>query len=145
MVLEAPGRAAGPHPGRLRRGRGAGRPTIGFVRPRVEEEPEPIVVPDEPDEPDEPEVEPEAVATSGTTLVPAVPANVEREYEYRVEVVTNAQVLDGKTLPNLLSEASHDEWHLVEIIDAGDKKAVLLRKRKESKPQRRPVGFMLGS
>ena len=110
----------------------------------MEEEPEPIVVPDEPDEPDEPEIEPEPVA-SGTTLIPAVTTAVEREYEYRVEVVTNAQVLDGKTLPDLLSQASHDEWHLVEIIDAGDQKAVLLRKRKESKPQRRPVGFMLGS
>ncbi len=106
------------------------------------EEPEPIEVPDDPDEPD---VEPEPVATGGQTLVPAVPGPAEREYEYRVEVVTLEQVLDGKTLPELLSQASHDEWHLVEIIDGGDRKAILLRKRKESKPQRRPVGFALTS
>ncbi len=112
---------------------------------RFEEEPEPIIVP-EPDEPDEPEPEVEPVAAGGqAALIPAVAAPVERDYDYRIEVVTNSQILDGKTLPDLLGKASHEEWHLVEIIDAGEQKAVLLRKRKESKPDRRPVGFVVRS
>ena len=111
------------------------------MRTRSEEEPDPIEVPDDPEEP---EVEPEPVARNGPAMVPAVPAAVEREYEYKVEVITLQQVVDGKTLPDLLSKASHDDWHLVEIVDAGEKKAILLRKRKESKPDRRPVGFSLG-
>ncbi len=106
----------------------------------MEEEPEPIIVPAEPDEePDEPEAEPAAAAATGT-LVPRVEAAVEREYEYRVDVVTVAQVLDG-TIAEKLSDASHDEWQLVDIIDAGDKKALLLRKRKQKESARRPVGF----
>lgn len=108
---------------------------------RFEEEPEPIIVP----EPDEPEVEPDPVATgSGPAMVPAVPAPADREYEYRVEVITVQEVLDGKSLPDLLSKASHEEWNLVEILDAGEKKAILLRKRKEKQQDRRPVGFSLG-
>ncbi len=107
---------------------------------RSEEEPEP---PEIPDDPDEPEIEPERVSSQSPALVPAVAAPPDREYEYKVEVVTVAEVVDGKTLPELLSKASHDEWHLVEIIDAGEKKAILLRKRKENKSERRPVGFAL--
>ncbi len=104
------------------------------MRLRLEEEPEP-------DEPEIPEEEPEPVAGGPATLVPAVPAPVERDYEYRVDTYTIEQVLDGKTLPSKLEEASHEEWHLVEVIDCGDKKAFLRRKRKESKPDRRPLGF----
>jgi hypothetical protein len=110
------------------------------MRRRLEEEPDPIIVPAEPDEePDEPEDEPAASAATGT-LVPRVEAPIEREYEYRVDVLTVAQVLDG-TIADKLSDASHDEWHLVDIIDAGDKKALLLRKRKQKEAARRPVGF----
>lgn len=106
------------------------------MRVRLEEIPEP----DEPDEPDEPEG-PETVTATSAAPVPAVEAPVEREYEYRVDVVTVAEVLDGKTLADKLESASHDEWHLVEIIDCGDRKAILLRKRKEKKADRRPLGF----
>lgn len=105
------------------------------MRSRLEEIPEP----DEPEEPDGPDA-PETVAATAAPI-PAVEAPVEREYEYRVEVVTVPEVLDGKTLTARLEEASHDEWHLVEIIDCGDKKAILLRKRKEKKSDRRPLGF----
>jgi len=111
------------------------------MRTRLEEEPEPIEVPDDPDEP---EIEPEPVASGGPALIPSVPGPAERDYEYRVEVITLQQVVDGKTLPDLLTKASHDDWHLVEIVDAGEKKALLLRKRKEAKPDRRPVGFSVG-
>ncbi len=109
------------------------------MRPRFEEEPEPIIVPEPDEDPDEPDAEPAAAATA--TIVPRVDAGaVEREYEYRVDVVTVAQVLDG-TLADRLSEASHDEWNLVDIIDAGEKKALLMRKRKQKESARRPVGF----
>jgi len=111
------------------------------MRIRSEEEPEPPEIPDDPDDPD---VEPETTAAGGPTLIPTVPAPVDREYEYKLEVMTLDQVLDGKSLPDLLSRFSKDEWHLVEIIDGGDRKAVLLRKRKEAKNERRPVGFSLG-
>ena len=89
----------------------------------MEEEPEPIIVPAEPDEePEEPAEEPAASAATAT-IVPRVDAPIER------------------TIADKLSEASHDEWHLVDIIDAGDKKALLLRKRKQKEAARRPVGF----
>ena len=110
------------------------------MRRRFEEEPDPIILPAEPDEdPDEPVEEPEASAGTAT-IVPRVDAPIEREYEYRVDVLTIGQVLDG-TIADKLSDASHDEWHLVDIIDAGDKKALLLRKRKQKEAARRPVGF----
>ncbi len=110
------------------------------MRPGFEEEPEPIVVPEPHEEPEAPDEEPAARAASGT-LVPRVDASAaDREYEYRVDVVTVGQVLDG-TIAEKLSDASHDDWHLVDIIDAGDKKALLLRKRKQKESARRPVGF----
>ncbi len=80
-------------------------------------------------------------APASAAVVPAVPAPAEHDYEYRVVVLSLEQVLDGKTLPERLSQASRDEWHLVEIIDAGDRKAILLRKRKEKKGNRHPLGF----
>jgi hypothetical protein len=104
-----------------------------LMRPRSEEVPEP-------DEPDVPE-EPESIATAPASVVPAVEAKADREYEYRVDTLTVAEVLDGKTLPTRLEEASHEEWYLVEVIDCGDKKALLLRKRKENKRDRKPLGF----
>ncbi|MEP7104912.1 MAG: hypothetical protein ABI838_03585 [Chloroflexota bacterium] len=106
--------------------------------PRLEEEPEPIIVPEPDEDPDEPDVEPAAAA--GAAIVPRVDSGADREYEYRVDVITVAQVLDG-TLADRLSEASHEEWSLVDIIDAGDQKAILLRKRKQKESSRRPVGF----
>ena len=109
------------------------------MRLRFEEEPEPIIVPEPDEDPDEPDDEP-ASAAATATMVPRVDAPTEREYEYRVDVVSVAEVLDG-TIAEKLGEASHDEWHLVDIIDAGDKKALLLRKRKQKESSRRPVGF----
>jgi hypothetical protein len=106
------------------------------MRPRLEEEPIIVPEPDEdPEEPDEP-----AGAGAAATMVPRVDSPTDREYEYRVDVVTVAQVLDG-TIAEKLGDASHDDWHLVDIIDAGDKKALLLRRRKQKDSNRRPVGF----
>jgi hypothetical protein len=103
------------------------------MRLRFEEEPEP----DEPDEPDEPEID--AVAGPGP-MVPAVSMGG-REYEYRTELLTAAQVTDGKTLAEKLTTASADGWDLVEIVAAGDQYAVLQRKPKSPKKEARPVGF----
>ena len=108
------------------------------------EEPEPLVVPDEPDEPDEPDADPEpAAAVPAPGMVPSVGSRGDLQYDYRVDAITNAELLDGKSLPRLLAEATEGEWHLVDIIDAGDRKAVLLRKRKDTRPERRPVGFIV--
>ncbi len=109
------------------------------MRLRFEEEPEPIIVPEPDEDPDGPDDEP-AAAAGTATIVPRVDSPMEREYEYRVDVLSLAEVLDG-TIAEKLSEASHDDWHLVDIIDAGDKKALLLRKRKQKESARRPVGF----
>ena len=100
------------------------------MRARLEEEPEP----DEPDE-DEP------AGAASSTLVPAVAADGGREFEYRTELVTAAQVLDGSTLAEQLTKASADGWDLVDIIGAGDRHAILLRKAKRLDRPGRPVGF----
>ena len=102
------------------------------MRERLEEEPEP----DEPDEPDEPA----AVATATGAHVPSV-ADGAREFEYRTDLLTAADVVDGKTLAGQLTAASADGWDLVDIINAGDRYAVLLRRAKRPERSSRPVGF----
>jgi len=100
------------------------------MRERVEEEPEP--------EPEPEETPPAEAATS--TLVPTV-GDAGREYEYRTELVTATQVLDGKTLPEQLNKASIDGWDLVDIIVVGDRHAILLRRAKRPGQSNRRVGF----
>ena len=95
------------------------------MRDRFEEEPEP-------------EDEPEA----SRPVVPSVgPAG--QEFEYRTEVVSVKQLTDGKTLAELLTGASADSWELVEIIAAGERHVVLLRKLKRRESEGRRVGFAL--
>ena len=102
------------------------------MRERLEEEPEP----DEPDE-DEP-----ATGAAASGLVPAVAAaDGGREFEYRTELVTVEEVVDGTTLADRLTRASADGWDLVEIIGAGERHAILLRKAKRPERPGRPVGF----
>ena len=109
----------------------ASRLTFLKMREPGEEQPEP-------DEEPNPEAPPAAAATS--TLVPTV-GDAGREYEYRTELVTAAQVLDGATLPDRLNRASADGWDLVDIIVAGDRHAILLRRPKRPQRSARPVGF----
>ena len=99
------------------------------MRERLEEEPE------EPDE-DEP-----AAPTATGGLVPTVAPDGGREFEYRTELVTAEQVMDGTTLAERLTKASADGWDLVDIIGAGDRHAILLRKAKRPERPGRPVGF----
>ena len=63
----------------------------------------------------------------------------EREFEYRTEVLSLEQVLDGKTLGARLTAASAEGWHLVDIVDAGDRRVLVLRKLKKSERVARSV------
>jgi hypothetical protein len=101
------------------------------MRARSEEEPDP----------DEDPGEEAPAATASTALVPAVAAGA-REFEYRTQLVTAAQVTDGSTLADQLTQASADGWDLVEIIPAGDRHAILLRRPKGQDREARPVGFL---
>ena len=93
---------------------------------------------EEPDEPDEPD---EAVAVAGPTHVPQVASAGGREFEYRTEMLTEAEVADGKTLAERLTVASQDGWDLVDVIGVKDAHAVLLRRPKKAERVSRPVGF----
>ena len=102
------------------------------MRERLEEEPEPD---------EEPDPEPATASTATSTLVPSVASGAGREYEYRTELVTAAEVVDGTTLAGQLTKASADGWDLVDIITAGERYAILLRRSKQAERNSRPVGF----
>lgn len=108
---------------------------------RFEYDPEeiPIIEPEE-----DPEYEPEDIPAAPTTLSTAAPATNgfgERDFEYRTEVLSLEQVLDDKTLAERLTAASADGWQLVDIVDAGDRRVLVLRKLKKAERVRRSVGF----
>src|SRR3984893_4493951 len=98
------------------------------MRARSEEEPDPE---------EEPSPEPPASATA--TMVPAV-STPGRESEYRTQLVTAAEVVDGSTLAEQLTKASAEGWDLVEIIGAGDRHAILLRRPKDQNRESRAGG-----
>lgn len=100
---------------------------------RLEEEPEPD---------EEPDVETPA-ATAPGTMVPSVgSSDGGREFEYRTELVTAAQITDGTTLAEHLTKASTDGWDLVDIVNAGERHAILLRRAKKPTAGTRQVGFL---
>jgi hypothetical protein len=103
------------------------------MRERLEEELE-----EEPDPDDEPEESPQAGRAPGT-IAPMSDGN--REYEYRTDLISTAELVDGTTLPGQLTTASADGWDLVDIVSAGDRHAVLLRRVKRAERSSRPVGF----
>ena len=109
--------------------------------PKSEYEPEevPVIEPDE-----DPEYEPEDIPAASPTLM-ASPSRSngagDRDYEYRTEVLTVEEVADGATLAGRLSVAAADEWHFVQVIDAGDRRVILFRKVKKAERERRSVGF----
>ena len=90
------------------------------------------------EEPDDPE---EVVAVAGPTALPTVAPGGGREFEYRTELLTDAEVADGKTLAERLNVASKDGWDLVEVIGVRDIHAVLLRRPRTVERESRPVGF----
>src|SRR5260370_29110550 len=85
---------------------------------RLEEEPEPD---------EDPEEEPAAVATAARPLVPSI-GDGGREFEYQTDLLTTAEVIDGSTLAGRLTKASGDGWELGDIINAGARHALLLRR-----------------
>jgi len=91
------------------------------------------------EEPDEDEPERDGSRPAGP-MVPTV-AGAGCEWEYRSELLTLAQVTDGETLAKRLTAASAEGWDLFEVVDAGDKRALLLRRPKQSRGQPRRVGF----
>ena len=101
-------------------------------RSHSEEEPEPDEEPDE---------EPETASAAPAGMVPTVGGSAGRDYEFRTELLSIAQVADGKTLGELLTKSSADNWDLVDVIDAGDQRVILLRKVKRTPRDSRPVGF----
>jgi hypothetical protein len=100
------------------------------MRDRMEEEPEPDEEPDE-----------TPAASAPAAPLPSVMDGAGREYEYRTELVTAAEVVDGTTLAGHLTKASGDGWDLVDIIGVGDRHAILLRRGKRPERNARPVGF----
>ena len=94
------------------------------------------------EEPEEPETEPQPApgAAAHAALVVAS-ASQGVEFDYRTEVLSAAQVLDGKTLPQKLAQESADGWDLVDLLQAQDKHVILLRKPKRADRGERRVGF----
>jgi hypothetical protein len=99
------------------------------MRHRFEEEPEP-------DEPGE-----APVAAPPAPIVPAVPGG-SRDLEYRTDLLTAAEVVDGSTLADRLTQAAGEGWDLVDIVHAGERYAVLLRRPKAQDREERRVGFL---
>src|SRR5438105_566665 len=69
------------------------------------------------------------------------PPDGERQFEYRTELLTAEQVTDGTTLAAQLTKASAEGWDLVDIVNAGDRHAILLRQLKRRERSARQVGF----
>jgi hypothetical protein len=108
---------------------------------RSEYDPEeiPVIEPDE-----DPEYEPEDLPAAPATMVRAgaqANGSGDTEFDYRTEVLTLEQLVDGTTLAETLARASSDGWHYVAVVDAGDRRVVLLRKLKKTERERRSVGF----
>jgi hypothetical protein len=95
---------------------------------------------EEPDEePEEPQPDgPEAATPPGALPTVSMPG---REWEYSTRVLTIAEITDGTTLVDLLKSSAEDGWDLADVIDAGDKRVVLLRRPKRSSREARRVGF----
>ena len=95
-------------------------------------------------EPDDPEYEPEDIPAAPPTMTAGSSSTNgygERDFEYRTEALSVEQVVDGKTLADRLTRASADGWHLLDIVDAGDRRVLVLRRLKKPERVARNVGF----
>lgn len=104
------------------------------LRPRLEE-------PEEPEEPDQPEPDEPEVELGQPVPTVGGPPGLGRTFEYRSEVLSHDQVSDG-TLVEKLNQESSDGWDLVDMISAGDKQVLLMRRPKRAERESRPVGFL---
>jgi hypothetical protein len=102
------------------------------MRERLEEDPDY-------DDDDDDDVAGESAGSAHRAIVP--PFEGTREFEFRTELITAEQVTDGATLAGQLTKASADGWDLVDIINAGERHAILLRRLKKSERTARQVGF----
>ena len=102
--------------------------------PLLEEEPD-----EEPEEPEHP-AEPGDGAAPTARSVPSV-AMPTRDWEYSSKSLTVTQVADGSSLVKALQEAATDGWELADVIDAGDKRVLLMRRPKRASRESRRVGF----
>jgi len=94
------------------------------------------------EDPEEPEIEPQSPSTpSAQAVVVAAAGTAGVAFEYRTEVLTAAQITDGKTLPEKLAQESADGWDLVDLVQAQDKYVIVLRKPKKPDRAERRVGF----
>lgn len=98
---------------------------------------DPEQLPDEPGE--DPDYDDETVASAGPA--PKVADSADRDWEFRTETLELAEVTDGKTLAQKLTDAGGDGWHLATVVDAGDKRVLVLRRPKKPEPKQRMVGF----
>lgn len=93
------------------------------------------------DEDDDDDLDDQPVATVPTQRTVVPPPEGGRDYEYRTELLTAEQVTDGTTLASHLTRASADGWDLVDIVNAGERHAILLRRLKRTERNARQVGF----
>ena len=95
---------------------------------------------DDPDEePDEPDETGDGAARPGG-IVPSV-AFPTREWEYATQNLSAAQVADGTTLVKTLKDAAGEGWELDQVLEAGDKRVLLMRRPKRESRESRRVGF----
>jgi hypothetical protein len=94
------------------------------------------------EEPEEPETEPEpSSSTTSPAVVVAAPSSQGVAFDYRTEVLTAKEVLDGTTLPDKLARESAEGWDLVDLIQAENRHVIILRKPKKPDRSERRVGF----
>jgi hypothetical protein len=93
---------------------------------------------EEPDE--EPDEEPAEQPQSGAAPPPVV-SGPQREFEYKSEVLTQAELVAGERLPKLLAGESAEGWDLVDVFPVGEQHVVLLRRQKKIDRESRRVGF----
>ena len=101
------------------------------MRGQNEDDPE-----EEPDAPDEPG---DGSAQPGGAI-PSV-AFPTREWEYSTQNLSVVQMADGTTLVQTLKDAAGEGWELDQVLEAGDKRVLLLRRPKRQSRESRRVGF----
>ncbi|MGH7903788.1 MAG: hypothetical protein ACREPA_06635 [Candidatus Dormibacteraceae bacterium] len=89
------------------------------------------------EEPDEPEEEAEP---SPRASIPAV-GEPDRTFEYSVARISIDDLAGGEGLAKRLNDASAEGWDLVSIVDAGEARALVMRRRRRPQHEGGQVGF----
>jgi len=64
-----------------------------------------------------------------------------RDWEYSTKVISLAEIADGTTLVEVITEGAAEGWELAQVIDGGDKRVLLMRRPKRGQREARRVGF----